>query len=366
MKYICPMHPEVISGKPGKCSRCGMKLEAATCGKCSVSRPWYKEPLFLISGMILATYLVNFILTLSGSQVLVPVFQKFFSYLKLTWWAITLGLIIGALIEILVPEELMANLLARGKKSILIAVFLGFLASACSHGILAIAISLYKKGASTAATLAFLLAAPWANLAITILLFAMFGTKALLIIGGAIFVAIVAGFIFQILEERGVIEGSFHHAKSGVLDGQRNSRWSWPGFRNLTNGVLKSSWSLAKMVVWWVLLGFFLGAILGTFIPETVFHRFFGPSILGMLATLILASVIEVCSEGSAPMAFELFKKTGAFGNTFVFLQAGVATDMTEIGIVLSNIGKRAAIALLVVTIPLILLLGFLFNNLVR
>ena len=26
MKYSCPMHPEVASNKPGKCSKCGMDL----------------------------------------------------------------------------------------------------------------------------------------------------------------------------------------------------------------------------------------------------------------------------------------------------------------------------------------------------
>ena len=26
MKYSCPMHPEVTSNKPGKCSKCGMDL----------------------------------------------------------------------------------------------------------------------------------------------------------------------------------------------------------------------------------------------------------------------------------------------------------------------------------------------------
>jgi hypothetical protein len=26
IKYICPMHPEVISDKPGKCPKCGMTL----------------------------------------------------------------------------------------------------------------------------------------------------------------------------------------------------------------------------------------------------------------------------------------------------------------------------------------------------
>jgi len=84
-----------------------------------------------------------------------------------------------------------------------------------------------------------------------------------------------------------------------------------------------------------------------------------------MLATLVLASIIEVCSEGSSPLAFELYKQTGAFGNAFVFLQAGVVTDFTEVGIVLTNIGKRAALALVLVTVPLVLLLGFLFNTLI-
>jgi hypothetical protein len=227
---------------------------------------------------------------------------------------------------------------------------------------LAIAVSLYKKGASTASTLAFLLAAPWANLAITILLFSLFGLRALLVIGGALLIAIVSGFIFQVLEGKRIIEGG----KNLASEVKMVKGWHWLGWSELIDQIGKRMWMLAKMVVWWILLGFFLASLLGAFIPEHLFHQFFGANLLGMLATLILASVIEVCSEGSAPLAFELFQKTRAFGNAFIFLQAGVATDFTEVGIITTNIGKKAALALILVTVPQILLLGFLFNNLIR
>ena len=29
VKYTCPMHPEITSNKPGKCSKCGMSLTAS-------------------------------------------------------------------------------------------------------------------------------------------------------------------------------------------------------------------------------------------------------------------------------------------------------------------------------------------------
>ncbi len=32
-QYSCPMHPEVVSDKPGKCSKCGMNLVAAQAKK---------------------------------------------------------------------------------------------------------------------------------------------------------------------------------------------------------------------------------------------------------------------------------------------------------------------------------------------
>jgi hypothetical protein len=47
----------------------------------------------------------------------------------------------------------------------------------------------------------------------------------------------------------------------------------------------------------------------------------------------LLAAVPEVCSEGTRPIAFEIFNKTAARGNPFIFLMADVAHDNTEIGL---------------------------------
>jgi hypothetical protein len=127
-------------------------------------------------------------------------------------------------------------------------------------------------------------------------------------------------------------------------------------------GILEGSWELAKMVLWWILIGMFLASLARAYVPQDFFLNYMGPTLFGLFVTLLLATIIEICSEGSAPLAFEIFRQTGAFGNSFTFLMAGVATDYTEIGLIWSNIGKRAALWLPVITVPQILILGYLFN----
>ena len=99
-----------------------------------------------------------------------PFFEAFIDYLKLIWIAVIIGFFIGGIIDYFIPREYIKKYLSRrNKKTILYSILFGFLMSACSHGILAISIELYKKGASTSSVIAFLLASPWANLPITLL-----------------------------------------------------------------------------------------------------------------------------------------------------------------------------------------------------
>ncbi len=284
------------------------------------------------------------------------------SYLEIVWWAVLLGLVLGGVIDYFVPDGFIMRFLGQRRKLTLVySVLAGFLMTACSHGILAIAIQLYKKGASVPAVVTFLLASPWANLPMTILMFGFFGFKALYIVFGAMLIALVTGLIFMVLDSLGWIEGS-----SEVADPKDVS---WDRLKNFdakkaARGTAAGAVSLANMVLWWILIGIMAAAIIGAYVPEHFFMQWLGPDVTGMLVTLLFATIIEVCSEGTSPVAFEIYAQTGALGNPFIFLMAGVATDYTEIGLLWTNIGKRTALWLPAVTVPQILVLAYFFNQL--
>ena len=120
------------------------------------------------------------------------------------------------------------------------------------------------------------------------------------------------------------------------------------------------------MVLLWVSLGFTFSAVFGTVLPQQWWMRFFGPSVGGLAATLGAATLFEVCSEGTAPLAVELYRRTGALGNAFGFLMAGVVTDFTELSAVWANLGGKTVGWLLVVTLPQVFLLGMVMNLLRR
>jgi uncharacterized membrane protein YraQ (UPF0718 family) len=302
------------------------------------------------------------VLLLSFLPLFAPLNDSLLQYLGIVWWAVLLGLVLGGVIDYFVPDGFVVRLLGgRSRLTLINAVLAGFLMSACSHGILAIAIQLYKKGAGVPAVITFLLASPWANLPMTVLLFGFFGVQALLFVGGAMLVALITGLVFTVLDQLRWIEGPASDVDAADVSWDRVTNFD---AKKSARGVLIGSISLANMVLWWILIGVLAAALIGAYVPEHLFMEYLGPNLAGMLVTLLFATILEVCSEGTSPIAFEIFNKTAALGNPFVFLMAGVATDYTEIGLLWSNIGKRTAIWLPVVTVPQILLLGMWFNTL--
>ncbi len=318
----------------------------------------------------LAAVLGALVLISFAVPLLEPFRHALSNYIRTIWWAILLGLLLGGVIDRFVPDEMIGHLLARRRKRTVVhAALLGFLLSACSHGILALGMELHKKGASTSSVIAFLMASPWANLPLTIMLFGFFGAGAVFIILAALLVGITTGYIYQFLEKKDWVEcretpthEDSYSAKNHLKKLWNNYSFSATRLKEDVIGIWNGAVSLGGMVMGWILLGIGIASLVGAYVPQDFFQNWMGASLLGLLMTLAVATVIEVCSEGSAPMAFEIYRQTGALGNSYVFLMAGVATDYTEIGLIWSNIGKRAALFLPLVTVPQVLLLGWLAN----
>jgi uncharacterized membrane protein YraQ (UPF0718 family) len=338
------------------------KKEAAPCCHARPQKAFYKNKVFIVGAVLTALVFLSYIVPF-----LVPFRNSLFLYFKTIWWAILLGLMLGGVIDYYIPREYISHLLAKPKKrTIFYSVILGFFMSACSHGILALSIELHKKGASNPAVVAFLLASPWANMTLTIMLIGFFGAKALFIIISAIVIAIITGLIFQKLEKKNLIETNENVVAveedfSIINDFKKRMRERKFSLSDI-KGIYKGMLSLSNMVLWWVLIGMGLASLAGAYVPAKLFQVYMGPTMLGLFVTLAVATVIEVCSEGSAPMAFEIFRQTGALGNSFVFLMAGVVTDYTEIGLLWHNVGKKVAIWLPIVSVPQVIILGIVAN----
>ncbi len=333
-------------------------------------KTFFGNKLFLVSFIILFLIALSYYL-----PVLMPFRRVLFHYVKSIWWAVFLGLFFGGLIEYYVPREYISKILAqKTPRTIFNAVFLGFLMSACSHGILALSIQLHKKGASNSAVVSFLLASPWANFAVTMMLLSLFGPKGLIVIASALIIAVNTGLLFMFLERKGWIpenKNSLTVAKDYSIIDDFRLRLNNYKFNRVTlltdfQGLIRGMSALAEMVLGWIFLGVLLASLAGAFVPTHLFHKFMGPTFAGVMITLALATVIEVCSEGSSPLAFEIYRQTQALGNSFVFLMAGVVTDYTEIGLLWSNLGPRVAIGMVLISLPQVIILGILFNTFLK
>lgn len=305
-------------------------------------------------------------------EILKPWASQFGMMARMIFFPVLIGIFLGGAVDHFVPRSYISLLLSGGgPKSIFRAAGLGLLSSACSHGVLALSMEIYKKGASAASTVAFLLAAPWSSLPALMLLFGLFGFKALWILLGAILIALSTGTLFQGLEAKGKIEKnpnsiSVDEGFSIPQDIQRRwreFRWSLSFFKDSFYGILLGMKSLSGMILFWILLGLAMGACVGAYLPQEILVKALGPSFIGMLSTLGLAIVLEVCSEATAPLALFIYAKTAAFGNVFLFLMAGVVTDYNEISLLWANVGKKAALWMLAIGLPQMLFFAWLLNR---
>lgn len=294
-----------------------------------------------------------------------------FEIVNTIWWGILLGILMVAILS-RVPREFVLSILGsrRGLRAILRATAAGVLLDLCSHGILMVGAKLYERGASIGQVMAFLIASPWNSFTLTLVLFALVGVYwTLMFIVCSMLIAICVGLMFDALARRGVIPENpraldlpedFHF--------WREARTGLAGLRitpSFIGSMLAEGFRDSLMVVRWLLFGVLLASLVRTLLSPEHFADYFGPTLAGLGLTLLATTVIEVCSEGSTPIAADLLNRAQAPGNGFTFLMAGVATDYTEV-MVVKDTTKSWKIALLLplLTVPQVLAIGWLMNNL--
>ncbi len=286
------------------------------------------------------------------------------------WWGLALGvLFVGILAG--VPRDLVISVLGHraGFGGMLRSVSAGVLLDLCSHGILAVGMKLYERGASTGQVMAFLLASPWNSFSLTLILFGLIGVPwTLAFIGLSLVIGVITGLIFDRLVDKAVLPANPWRVNSDEpaplatlwREYRANLRFSLRGGLDLLAEGVRGS----RVVIRWALFGLLLAAAIRAVIPAENYAAWFGASLAGLWLTLLAATVIEVCSEGATPIAADLMNRASAPGNSFTFLMAGVATDYTEIMSIRDTARSWAvALCLPLVTVPQVMLVGFLLNR---
>jgi len=287
------------------------------------------------------------------------------------WWGILAGIAAVGIVGRL-PRDLVAGLLGRGGSftGILRATLAGTLLDLCNHGILMVGMQLYRKGASLGQTLAFLVASPWNSLSLTLILLALIGWQwTLAFIALSMVVGILTGWLTELLVAAGRLPANPNQRDlptdfrfgPAIRDALGNLKPTGKNLRRMFIDGLSDS----RMILRWIFFGLALAGAVNALVPTQAFQQFFGPSLLGLGLTLLATTVIEVCSEGSSPIAADLLTRAHAPGNSFTFLMAGVATDYTEILALRETTRSwKATLALPLITVPQVLLIGWLLNRL--
>jgi uncharacterized protein len=290
--------------------------------------------------------------------------------LQLMWWGVLLGIFAISVMN-QIPRTWVMSLLGgdESRTKLLRAVGAGLLLDLCNHGILMVAAKLYERGASYAQVVAFLVASPWNSFSLTLILISLLGFKwTIIYIVLSAIVALIAGLLVETLTRRHILAANPNRfalptdfsLRTEISTVWRTTTWT-PSM--LFNALRQGVWE-SQMIIRCLLFGMILSGLIQTFISDSVFGHYFGPTLLGLALTLVAATVIEVCSEGSVPIATDLFTRAAAPGNAFTFLMAGAATDYTEIMILRQATGSwKMALILPLVTVPQILVLGWVLNQ---
>jgi uncharacterized membrane protein YraQ (UPF0718 family)/YHS domain-containing protein len=252
------------------------------------------------------------------------------------WWALVLGFLVSAVVQAWVPRDRIERSMAGGgPRPVALATALGAASSSCSYAAIAIAKSLFQKGASAASALAFQFASTNLVWELGLVLWILIGWQFALaeFVGGLVMIALMAlalrAFVSPRLEARAreharaADTGHQHHSAGSELSWRERLRSAaaWSDVAHNFRGDWQMLWKEIG-------LGFLIAGFVGL-LPMDTFNTLFitdAPSGLQTIQNVVVGPLIAVlsfvCSVGNVPLAAVLWSGGISFSGVMAFIFA--------------------------------------------
>lgn len=264
---------------------------------------------------------------------------------SMTWevlWALILGFALSAVVQAVVRRSTIVRLLGDDRpKTLAVAAGLGAASSSCSYAAVALARSLFRKGAAFTAAMAFEIASTNLVIELGILLALLMGWQftAAEFLGGPIMIVVLA-LLFRLTLRTRLLREAWQQAEMGVagsMEGhaamdmsiQRGGSFG----RRLFSGEGYTSVSHVFVMEWaaiWrdLVGGLLIAGAIAAWVPATFWRSLFltdhpiASKVWGPLIGPVVAVLSFVCSIGNVPLAAVLWNGGISFGGVVSFIFA--------------------------------------------
>jgi uncharacterized membrane protein YraQ (UPF0718 family) len=257
-------------------------------------------------------------------------------------WPLILGFTLSGIVQAVVSHSEMRRLLPDDRpRSIAIALGLGAASSSCSYVAVALARSVFRKGANFTAAMAFELASTNLVLELTIIIIVLMGWQFALaeFVGAPIMVAALV-LLFRLFlsprlireakeqADRGVSGRMEGHSEMDMAVTEGGSLWqriTSDGGRTAISHYFVMDWASVWMDI---VGGLLIAGALAAWVPNEFWQAFFFADhpllakIWGPLIGPIVAIISFVCSVGNIPLAAVLWNGGISFGGVIAFIFA--------------------------------------------
>ena len=277
-------------------------------------------------------------------QIVNSIGQALFTSFSMFWeilWPLILGFTLSGIVQALVSHQAMAKTLGcDGPKCLTFATLFGIASSSCSYAAVALARSIFVKGASFTAAMVFELASTNLVIELGIILIILMGWQfaAAEFVGGILMVIFIA-LIFRLTLTPKLVQMAKTQAERGVIgrmEGHVAMDMSVSGgsfFSRLFSGRGFTAVSHFFVMDWasvWVdiALGLLIAGALAAWVPDSFWNAFFLTNhptlakIEGPLVGPLVAIFSFVCSVGNVPLAAVLWRGGISFGGVVSFIFA--------------------------------------------